>query len=306
MIIELFKEEANNNWDILLKQLDHSNFYQSFANGQIEGYGKRKPRYLIYYEEGRILAMAMCLYNENIVTIPFGPILENSVNENKLYDILLAIENYLNTKTIFSIEESNFCKYRNILNNSLLYWDFTTVQLDIQNKSIEELKKNFNTNRRRILKRCLLDLKDSIIIDSKDNIDIFYDLYIKRLKETGGILEEDRDYFENLIKQNNTGVLLCKNHEHEILSGLIYYIFRDTLITRHNAFNSKYAKLNPGTFLDYYMINKVIQDVNLKYYDMSGLATGPNISNKEFNINRYKNSYGPTRKLHYKWLEFKR
>ena len=306
MVIELSREKAHIKWDKLLKQLDNPNFYQSYANGQIEGYKERSPRYLIYYEDGQILAMVMCLYKENITTIPFGPILNTNVCENKLYEILLAIEKYLNTKLVFSIEENNFNKYRNILNNSLLYWDFTTVQLDIQNKSIEELKKNFNTNRRRILKKCLLNLKDAIIIDSKDNMDIFYNLYTKRLKETGGSLDEDRFYFENLINQDNTGVLLCENTDHEVLSGLIYYKFYDTLITRHNAFNSKYAKLNPGTYLDYYMINKVIQDNDLKFYDMSGLATGPNISEKEFNINRYKNSYGPTKKLHYKWLEFKR
>ena len=86
--------------------------------------------------------------------------------------------------------------------------------------------------------------------------------------------------------------------------GIIYYRFGDTLITRHNAFDSEYAKSNPGTIIDYRMIERVVNDDDLRYYDMSGIATGDDIDQKAFNINRYKQSYGAKKILTYKWLNY--
>lgn len=72
------------------------------------------------------------------------------------------------------------------------------------------------------------------------------------------------------------------------------------MITRHNAFDSEYAKSNPGTIIDYNMIKRVVDDERLRYYDMSGIATGNDIDQKAFNINRYKQSYGAKKTLIYK------
>lgn len=303
MIYELDNDKASEIWDKLLLAIPNYNFYQSYSNGQIEGIYNRISKYLLYIENDEILAMMMCLYSTEKTTIPFGPIVKNTVDEQKLYEILTEVINYLNTNLIFSVEQHDFEKYKNMLDTYECYWDFTSVQIELENKSIDEVISNFNTNRKRILKKCLINLKDSIIQDNKEGIDEFYYLYLKRLHETNGEINFDKYYIDNIINQENTGVVLCKNCEGVLMSGLIYYQFGDTLITRHNAFNSDFAKLNPGTYLDYYMINKAIAE-KIAYYDMSGLATGDNINSKQRNINRYKESYGPTKQLHYKWLKF--
>ena len=302
MINELTKEEARNSWDQLLVKLPKSNFYQSFSNGQIKGI-KNKDRYLLYYDGNELLAMFMCLCKKNKVSIPFGPIYRRELEEKQLLEILLDVKKYFNTNLVFSLESDVFDKYSNIVRKYPVYWDFTTVQIDVGNKTFEEVRKGFNSNRKRIIKKCLNDLRDSIIVDDRNNIDIFYKLFVNRLNDTHGEIDVNLDYLTNMVEQKNTGLLMCFNKELIPMSGLIYYSFNDTLITRYNAFDSKFAHYNPGTYLDYYMINKAINSNNISFYDLSGIATGDNIDEKALGINRYKESYGPTKVLHYKWFK---
>lgn len=304
MIIELSIEEAKKSWDSLLLKMTNYNFYQSYSNGMIEGVKNRRPRFLIYYVNNKIVAMAMCLYQSKITTIPFGPIFDECITQKQFMEILEDIQNYVSSKIVFSVEEKDFEKFSYAIDNYVTYWDFTTIVLDTSSKSLEQIIMGFNTNRKRILKRCLLELKDFIIETDIQNIDKFFDLYVKRLNETKCKIDFDESYIKGIVNQSNTGLVVCKNTSNEIISGLIYYTFGHTLITRHNAFDSKFAKLNPGTFLDFYMIKNVVNDEQYQYYDMSGLAVGENIETKLLNINRYKESYGAKKKVHYKWLEY--
>lgn len=303
MIYELSLEEAEKYWDNLLQTLDiNVNFYQSFSNGKIEGIINRQPRYLIYYSDNKIKAMAMCLFKKDLVTIPFGPALCDQVDDREFEYILDCFEKYLNNRLVYTIEKSEFEKYKNLVNDENLYWDFTTILLDTKNKNINDIISSFHTNRRRILRKCLEELKDYIIEDSKQNIDEFYNLYIYRLAETGCKIDFSEFYLKNIVENNNTGLLTCKNNEGKVISGLIYYKFGDTLITRHNAFDSYYTNLNPGTYLDFHMINRVVNDEVLNYYDFSGLAVGDDVETKLLNINRYKQSYGAKKILRHKWM----
>ena len=51
---------------------------------------------------------------------------------------------------------------------------------------------------------------------------------------------------------------------------------------------------------------KGYENDEIDYYDMSGLATGEEITEKTSNINRYKQSYGPTKILRYQWYRYKK
>lgn len=304
MLVELSIEEAKNTWDNMLLQMSDYNFYQSYSNAMIEGVNGRKPHFLIYYKENKIVAMAMCLKGKSTASIPFGPIFDKDITEEEAKYILNLIQQKLNSNIVFSIESKYFDKFSSMLSSYPVYWEFTTLLLDTQGKTLDDIKNDFNTNRKRILKKCLQEIRNFIVEDDKKYIDDFYKLYMKRLCETGCFIDFNEAYIKNIANQDNTGVVVCKTLDGKIISGIIYYRFGDTLITRHNAFDSEYAKSNPGTIIDYNMIKRVVDDDDLRYYDMSGIATGDDIDQKAFNINRYKQSYGAKKTLTYKWLNY--
>ena len=135
-------------------------------------------------------------------------------------------------------------------------------------------------------------MKDSIITEGIDNAEDFYFLYQKRMFENNFVTEFDLDFLKLILEQKNTGIVMCRNDNYQPMSGLVYFVFGDVIITRYNAFDSEFQHLNPGSYLDFHMITRIVNDNNLFYYDMSGYATDVNSSQKSLNINRYKETYG--------------
>jgi CelD/BcsL family acetyltransferase involved in cellulose biosynthesis len=56
----------------------------------------------------------------------------------------------------------------------------------------------------------------------------------------------------------------------EDIAGLFSYQFRDTIYTRHTAYNPAYAKLSPGIFLEVQQLQTLFGK-GLKKYDMMGM-----------------------------------
>ena len=77
------------------------------------------------------------------------------------------------------------------------------------------------------------------------------------------------------------------------------------MITRYNCFDSDFSKLSPIARIDYELLKYASESSEIKYFDMSGLAVDKNITEKEYNLNRYKLSYRPQKELSYQFVKYK-
>lgn len=305
MLKEIKENIAKKIWDDMLLINGCNNFYQSFSNAvitQAEEDGQKK--FYVFDEGNKTIIWAMCCIKGEKCIIPFGPFLSDEVSLNSFATFLNELKEKTGKKIIFSVDNENVKKLKPITKNLKIDWDFTTIILNIKNKSIEEVRANFSENRERIVKKCLINLKEAIITEGKQNCEDFYRLYEKRMQENNAPVEFDLEFLKLIAEQKNTGIMICRNSDYEPMSGLVYFIFGNTITTRYNAFDSKFAQLNPGSYLDFNMITKIVNDENLAYYDMSGLAMESDCSQKSLNVNRYKKTYGSMELVNYKWYKY--
>ena len=73
-------------------------------------------------------------------------------------------------------------------------WYFVTPLIDTS-LSMDELLKNCNENRKRIIKKGLINIPSENIKFGIDYIDDFYKLYNRRMDETGGGVDFSLDYY---------------------------------------------------------------------------------------------------------------
>jgi lipid II:glycine glycyltransferase (peptidoglycan interpeptide bridge formation enzyme) len=301
---EMSEELAFKKWDDINLQASSYNFYQSYGNSRIVKDSDNIIKYHYALDKDNSLSMSsLCAIDQEGVNIPFGPILYKDVPIDLFYNYINEIKKTYNLPVFFCIEERNIDKYSQIIKSLEEIWHFTTVIIELPDK-IENAFANFNENRRRIIRKSLQNLKDAIISEGTQHINEFYSLLEKRFGETNYPLEFSKDYLDILLNQRNTGLTVCKDKDGKILSGILSFQFGDTFINRYNCFDSTFADLNAGAFLEYHLINKAINNPQIKFYDMSGLASGSDIKPKEFNINRYKTSYGAQKIMSYKWYQY--
>ena len=286
-------------WDNLISTYDNSNFYQSYSNFLIRNYKDNKSKLYIYYDKNQIPKIAAMVVDEfDVISIPFGPVFDKDISEEEIIDFLSYIKNQYKLSLEFSIDS----EYKNInfIKELDEVWNFSTILLELNN--IENLRKGFNENRRRIVKKCLTNLKDAIISEDPSNAQRFYKIYCERLEQTGGIVDFSFDELEHMLKTPNVKLHLCQNGSDD-LGGIITFRFNDTLINRYNCTNPKFLSLNPNSYLDYTLIKNATIDPNLKFYDFSGFVEGDNLDQKTMNLNRYKTSYGPKKIKSYNWYK---
>lgn len=297
MIKEIDKKWAMQNWDNLIKNYNNANFYQSFSNSLIRNFGTSETKFYIYFDKLEVpKILAIVCIEKDIISIPFGPVFSSDITESELIDFLYNIKKKYNLPLEFSVN-NNFKILENNLNE---IWDFSTIILELDDINI--LEKNFNENRRRIVKKTLINLKDSIISTDPSNAKKFYEIYCKRLSQTNGIVDFTFEELEHMLKVPNVKLNLCEMNN-EPLGGILTFRYNDTLINRYNCTNPDFLKLNPNTYLDYNLIQMASKNPSLKYYDFSGFVEGQELEQKTINLNRYKLSYGPKKINKYKWYE---
>lgn len=150
----------------------------------------------------------------------------------------------------------------------------------------------FNQNRRRILRKSSINLKEAVISENGKYLDDFYKMYCARLALTNGIVDVSLDQLQHMLKNKNVTLHTCI-YEDKPIAGIVSFRFNDTIINRYNCTDNEYLSLNPNSYLDFSLIQEGALQPDLKFYDFSGIAEGENLEPKEENINRYKFSYGP-------------
>lgn len=291
----------NKQWDDEISKSEDCTFYQSSNNRGLCEFNGAKT-YCIKYqgEESKILAM-VAVY-PSFISIPFGPIIYGKQDEKELLNFLNIVRRKFRLPVKFCLFNEKIDNYSWIQNNARNVWNFTTALLNVDS-DIDTIKARFNQNRRRIIRKALVNLKDSIISMDKNNAELFYKMYSERLYTTHGEVDFTSNELLNMLRNENVNLYMCILNSKPI-AGIVTFKFNDTLITRYNCTDTKYLSLNPNTYLDYYLINKGIKDPNLKYYDFSGISEETSNETKLKNIDRYKYSYGPNLIKKYNWYMF--
>ena len=302
MVRILDEKMAKNIWDDNILQLSNPTYYQSYDYSRT--YMEDEEINFLYDNDGGKKIYAFAKLKKGFVTIPFGPIVSSNVTVEDIMKFITEVSQIYQQDVMFSISDDQIEDFNNRFGDIQKDWYFVTPLIDTT-LSMEEILHNCNENRRRIIKKGLVNIPRENIRFGIEYIDDFYKLYNKRMSETGGRVDFSLDYLEHNLSEKNSDLVVCLD-KGKVIAGHVIYRFGNTLITRYNCFDSDYSKISPSARIDYELINYACSNSNIDYYDMSGLATGEEITEKTSNINRYKQSYGPTKILRYQWYRYKK
>lgn len=299
MIQILEKEKARCVWDSSVLSLSNPTYYQSYNYSQICK-GNADIEY-IYKKNilGQIDIMGFVKIDDSKVTIPFGPIFAASVSFIEVMEFINDIRKHYNKPVTFSLPKE-FVDEQHILEYNLSKgWCFVTPLVDT-NKTIEMIVKGCNENRRRIIRKVLQNISQDSIRNGAQYLESFIELYARRMQETDGEMDLSLDLLDKMLAYDNTQLTVCMDRD-RVIAGSVTFEFGNTLITRFNCYDSEYHKLSPIARIDYELLKYASLKDGIDYYDMSGLAEGTEISDKQRNLNRYKLSYRPSKVNTYQW-----
>ena len=302
MVRILDEKMAKNIWDDNILQLSNPTYYQSYDYSRT--YMEDEEINFLYDNDGGKKIYAFAKLKKGFVKIPFGPIVSSNVTVEDIMKFITEVSQIYQQDVMFSISDDQIEDFNNRFGDIQKDWYFVTPLIDTT-LSMEEILHNCNENRRRIIKKGLVNIPRENIRFGIEYIDEFYKLYNKRMNETGGRVDFSLDYLEHNLSEKNSDLVVCLD-KGKVIAGHVIYRFGNTLITRYNCFDSDYSKISPSARIDYELINYACSNSNIDYYDMSGLATGEEITEKTSNINRYKQRYGPTKILRYQWYRYKK
>lgn len=299
MIKVLDSEKAKLIWDKMILNLNETSFYQSYEYSTI--FSDKENSKFIYSDENGKKIYGFARESEKSLSMYFGPLMSNNVTLYDLVQYINEVKDYFNKDVIFSLQDSNIEKFNSLYPNQEIVWSFDTPLIDTT-LPIETIISNSTENRRRIIRKGLVNISSDRIRDGKEYIEDFCKLYEKRMGETGGEVDVKADLLDRFLDINTNHLYVCVD-KNKVIAGHVVFTFGNTMITRYNCFDSEYAKLSPAARIEFELIRKCCQDPNIDIYDMSGLASGENVEAKLKSINRYKESYNPTRVLRYQMVK---
>lgn len=295
-------EEAKKFWDSAILALDNPTYYQSIEYG--EAYGNENQIRFIFFKENKKTICGFIKIEDDLVKMPFGPIISSNVTIDDIMKYVIEISQHYNKDIIFSVNNHLIPIFEHQYPDLEKVWLFVTPVIDTT-LPIQTIVKNSTENRRRIIKKGLINIPDSSIKEGIIYLDDFYKLYNKRMAETGGEVDFSIDLLEKYLDNSTAHLVVCLDKQ-KVIAGHMIFSFGNTMITRYNCFDSDYAKLSPSARIEYELIKRSCEDPLIDNYDMSGLAFGDNLSQKSINVNRYKQSYNPTKILKYQWYKYKK
>ena len=300
MIKILNEEKAKNVWNNTILPLLNCTYYQSYEYAMV--YKKQDKVEFIYLDDANKKICGFVKIEDDILKMPFGPIVSNNVSTSDVINFIKEISDYYDKNILFLLSNSLISEMNDI--NIKKDWLFVTPIIDTT-LSIDTIIKNSTENRRRIIRKGLKAIPSENIKCGIRYLDEFCNLYEKRMRETNGEVDFTYDILEGYLKQVNSNLVVCLD-KNKVIAGHMIFSFGDTLITRYNCFDSEYSKISPSARIEFELIKNACENVNIKNYDMSGLAVGDEISPKSMGINRYKESYNPTKRYVYQWYKYER
>lgn len=295
-------EDAKEVWDEEILSLSNPTYYQSYNYSLVYSMGDTINYICLENDDKKICGFIKV--TDDKVKMPFGPIISSSVDEDDILEFVYQLSEIYDRDVVFSISNGMIDKVNHKYSALEKGWKFLTPIIDTT-LSIDDIINNCTENRKRIIRKGLLSIPSDDIYEGNNYLDEFYHLYQKRLRETNGIVDFSYNYLKSVLNDNNSHLVVCLKDK-KVIAGHIVYTFGNTVITRYNCFDSTYSKLSPSARIEFELIRNACLDPTIDNYDMSGLAYGDNLTTKEQGINRYKESYRPTKILKYQFYRYKR
>ena len=300
MIKILTLEEAKRVWDKTILTLDNPTYFQSLEYAK--AYKEDGEIAFVYSNDTDKKIYGFIKFEGNEITMPFGPIVSSNVTPEDIMNFVAEISSKYNQGVVFAAADGMIPGFEEKFPGLEKVWLFVTPVIDTT-LPIETIVKNSTENRRRIIKKGLANIPVDRIREGAEFIDDFYKLYQKRMQETGGDIEFTYDQLATYLTDPTTHLVVCLDGS-KVIASHVLFTFGKAMITRYNCFDSAYSRISPAARIEYEMIRRACESPIIETYDMSGLAVGENIDAKLASINRYKESYNPTKMFRYQWYKY--
>lgn len=300
MIKILSLEEAKKIWDDSILSLSNPTYFQSFEYAR--AYMEDDDVEFVYSNDTDKKLYGFIKHTKDGIKMPFGPIVSSNCTEEDIMNFIVEISNKYHDSVVFSVTDGMIPKFEENYNGLEKIWLFVTPIIDTT-LPIETIVKNSTENRRRIIRKGLANISADRIQESPEFIDDFYNLYLKRMRETNGEVDFTYDQLATYLEDATTHLVVCLD-DTKVIGAHVLFTFGPSMVTRYNCFDSEYSKISPAARIEYEMIKRACEDPLIETYDMSGIAIGDDIDKKLANINRYKQSYNPTKVLKYQWYKY--
>ena len=155
MVRILDDKMAKNIWDDNILQLSNPTYYQSYDYSRT--YMEDEEINFLYDNDGSKKIYAFAKLKKGFVKIPFGPIISSNVGVEDIMNFITEVSQIYQQDVMFSISDDQIEEFNNIFGDIQKDWYFVTPLIDTT-LSMEEILHNCNANRRRIIKKGLINI----------------------------------------------------------------------------------------------------------------------------------------------------
>lgn len=297
MIIELTQNKEKE-WDDFIQSHNCSYYFKiAWRDVVYNSFNHQYKYYISLNDRGEIDGVLPLFVIESflgikLISIPYCPYGGVITNDDNIKSLLIkeAIDlgNSLNAKYV-EIKGINEL-YENFLNSSNYYTFMLNLDIpinDIRTKLSKSNKRKLNKGKK---------LNTQVTIDS--NIEVFYKLYLKHLKNKGTPAIHS-DFFKDLIEKDKKNVKVATIwYNDEPASSILLLETRDKVIYDRGAINKKLRNLNLNYVL-FWNVIKYYSELGVKYFDFGR-------SVKESGTFQFKGSWRPDIiKLNYQYYLYR-
>lgn len=218
-----------------------------------------------------------------------GPLLIESENCEEILSFLIDnMENDLKNKSIY-MEIRNFSK-EDCIDKIIKEKDWTYIPYQnyiINLKSESDVFKNFNSERRRQIRKGLREGVQCDYEKTRKNINAVYNVLLKiytiKIKKPFPTLK----YFTELMLTDFAGIV-CVKFENEVIGGGFFLMDEHTIYDWYRGgLDSENKKKYPSAISDWYIMKYGLEH-NLRRFDFMGAG----IKGKEYGVRVYKSRFG--------------
>ncbi len=295
--MEIIFCEDKKEWNNFVIQ-NEGNFLQSFEWGELQKKSNLKVFRIKIEELGKTIMQAQIskesFLSKNYLYIPFGPIFDNNLTEEKKLETIVAFlkelekisttENciFLRIEPIKEIKKISGYKFHRPLRR---IQPQKTLLIDL-NKSEEELLKDFSSTTRHNIKRA--ERSGVTIKEMNEYNPSFYGLLSKtKERQEFGVYPEEhyKDLFD--IKDEFLNIkLFLAEYNSKIINATIVLFFNETTVTLHSGSDYHYRNVK-GTNLLRWTVITTAKKNGMKRIDMWGID-----EKKWPNLTTFKKGFG--------------
>lgn len=157
--------------------------------------------------------------------------------------------------------------------------------------NFEEYLSSIRSGRRQEYKKAI---KNKLTVIESKNIEDFLRLYVLTFARQGLNVNHDdlvlmRNTYESLLKINQARLTYAINEKNSIISGMIVYIYNDTMYYQYGATDPKYRNSGGSVLIMLHNIKKGIES-GIKKFDMIGINS-PNRGDFKISFNAKPKPY---------------